>query len=323
MGSNVNILRALSGQDNIYTIPKLYVQLTGCHVRALVLNQLIFFSDKSTRHVDNWFDKKFKKWHEETLIKERTLRNIFREFEAKGWCETKIVVIDGETSLACRPFIENILDDINYLLKNEQNMSGKFCRTSKEDRKILPEGSENFADPSITYNYTDNLYRENETPVDNFPSQEPESEYTESAANPVDNNYPETYYPSCPVAKPEESTELAVLKSSGFNVTQYDLDGFEAFFTLYPRGGQKEQTRLQWFHDRCHERAHEIIAKLQEQMERDKQFLDGYAPSAYNYIVKKCYENKIYEGKKTGIGGFKQNDTSWANKENFNMLDNF
>jgi ubiquitin len=149
--SLVNLLRKLSGQENTYTIPKLYVELTKCHVRALILNQLVFFSDKSTRHTDDWFDKTYEDWEKETHVKERTLRNIFKEFKEKNWCESKTIKINGKRSLTCRPLLNNILADIQHLLDSE---TGKICRIA--NRKNLPESQpEKFAVSLYTDKTTD------------------------------------------------------------------------------------------------------------------------------------------------------------------------
>lgn len=151
--NTINLLRALSGQDNIFTIPKLYVRLTKCHTRGLILNQIVFYSDKSTRHSDDWFDKTYEEWEEQTYVKERTLRNIFNEFEKKKWCETKTCKVNGKRSLMCRPFIENILKDLQEMLESEDE-TGKICRIA--NRKNLPDSQpEKFAVSIYTDKTTD------------------------------------------------------------------------------------------------------------------------------------------------------------------------
>lgn len=164
--SLVKLLRKLSGQENCYTIPKLYVQLTECHVRALILNQLVFYSDKSTRHEEGWFDKSYQEWENETYVKERTLRNIFKEFKEKNWCDSRVELVNGVTTLCCKPNLENILSDIKEILDNEP--SGKFCRTP---RKNFPNPPANFAVPTNTYNNPDkntDMCGENSTQPINF-----------------------------------------------------------------------------------------------------------------------------------------------------------
>lgn len=157
--NKINLIRALSGQQNVYCIPKLYVRLTECHSRALVLNQLIFYSDKSTRHQDGWFDKTYKEWEKETFLKERTLRNILTEFSQRGWCERKVIKVYGNVTLAYRPILENILADLEALLEEDLSMERDAivnpapCIQDKPIRQNLPDHrTAKFAGSSI---YTD------------------------------------------------------------------------------------------------------------------------------------------------------------------------
>src|SRR5690606_9311225 len=76
--------------------PSLYIALTGNKNKARVLNQLIFWSNKSTKYLDGWFYKPYEVWQKETGVSERTLRNIFKEFETKGWIQTKVKKIYGK-----------------------------------------------------------------------------------------------------------------------------------------------------------------------------------------------------------------------------------
>jgi DNA-binding Lrp family transcriptional regulator len=125
-----------------------------------------------------------------------------------------------------------------------------------------------------------------------------------------DFKYQDTYYGLQTVGH-----SLCTTPPSGYNLTPAELNTFETFWNLYPRqDGNKERVRTQWFHDGCHLRAGEIIAKLKEQIKRDKTFVDGYAPSAHRYIMDKRFENTIYEGKK-GNGRINHDDTSWADSD--------
>lgn len=160
LSKQIKLIRSLSGQENVYTIPKLYVRLTECHIRGLVLNQIIFYSDKSTRHKDGWFDKSYDEWEAQTLIKERTLRNIFNEFEESGWAEFKVMKVNGKVTLVCRPLLENILSDIESLLDREnpppstQQGPDPTPQGPPGDKNITlsSDSSAKFSDPPIRQN---------------------------------------------------------------------------------------------------------------------------------------------------------------------------
>lgn len=117
----------------------------------------------------------------------------------------------------------------------------------------------------------------------------------------IDPNYesPETYFP------------MATSHERGYSLTPHDVDTFEWFWSLYPRKSGKEKAKAQWFHDGCHLMADKIIGKLQEQIKKDKAFLDGYVPNPHKYIAEKRYNDEVFEGKK---GHFDYQDTSWINK---------
>lgn len=71
--SNYNTIRTIisqiSGQENIVVVPKLFVKLTGDLTTAILLNQIVFYSDKSKR-TDGFFYKTYKEWEEEICLTE-------------------------------------------------------------------------------------------------------------------------------------------------------------------------------------------------------------------------------------------------------------
>lgn len=273
--TEVKILRALSGQDNIYTIPKLYVRMTACHVRALILNQIIFYSDKSTRHEDDWFDKSYSEWERETFVKERTLRRIFKEFSKRGWCDTKVELIEGQTKLICRPHIDKILEDAELSL--EANTIGQNDRTPQTN---CPNPPDKLSVPSYTDEYTDeytdySLAHESEKPV---------------------STYPETYYQT-----PEETKQhLSEQKESD--------ESFEAFWHMYPVKKGKQRAKVSWFSNRCYKQVHMILTKLDEQIHKDRQFIEGYPPHPTTYINNKGWEDEITPLRETKKPSFNQLD---------------
>lgn len=91
--------------------PDIYIQLTGKRTKARVLNQIIFWSNKS-KCDDGWFYKSYEDWTLELDIPERTLRRIFKEFEQEEWLETKIKKVRGKTYKHFRPSLSKIMQSI-------------------------------------------------------------------------------------------------------------------------------------------------------------------------------------------------------------------
>jgi len=60
-----SLIASLTGQSNILTIPRLFLQMTGNdHTSALLLSQCIYWADK-TKDPDGWFYKTEDDWNEE------------------------------------------------------------------------------------------------------------------------------------------------------------------------------------------------------------------------------------------------------------------
>lgn len=119
-------------------------------------------------------------------------------------------------------------------------------------------------------------------------------------------DYQETYYMQ-PASEPPK--EIALTSEYGdYDLTEQQKTDFDRFWSMYPRKTNKRRSASQWFHDGCHLIADEIIAKLQEQINHDKSFLDGCIPNPHKYIIEQKWRDEVFKGKN---GHFDYNDTSW------------
>jgi hypothetical protein len=148
---NKEIIALFSGQSRMLTLPKLYVQLTKNHSLALVLNQCVFFSDKSSIG-DGWFYKTYEEWFEEIHIPERTLRRRFEKLAGCSWIETKIKAVDGLNILHVRPNMDKIIESIEDLL-NKKCPNRPHCPDGAESEpnsctKLAPTGQLDRARPA-------------------------------------------------------------------------------------------------------------------------------------------------------------------------------
>ena len=108
----------------------------------------------------------------------------------------------------------------------------------------------------------------------------------------------ETYYPTV-----QEQNQTPSAKNDLY---------FETFCTLYPTVKNIARVKCAWDSQGCGRNGMEIIAKLKEQIKHDAHFLDGFEPSASNYIMQERWKDEI-KMKKKGI--FDHADTSWAMKK--------
>ncbi|MGD2278292.1 conserved phage C-terminal domain-containing protein [Bacillus wiedmannii] len=119
--SNYNTIRTIisqmSGQENIVVVPKLFVKLTGDLTTAILLNQIVFYSDKSKR-TDGFFYKTYKEWEEEICLTERQVRYSTKKLVASGYVETALKKANGAPTVHYKLDYNKLVDSI---LTNCQN----------------------------------------------------------------------------------------------------------------------------------------------------------------------------------------------------------
>jgi hypothetical protein len=126
---NKEIIALFSGQASILTTPKLYVDLTGKHSLALVLNQCVFWSNKSKLN-GGWFYKTYEDWFEEVHMPERSLRRYFDKLEEAGWIITKVKKVNGQN-------IKHIFTNLDYIIESLSNITNNDC----PNQPTCPSGS--------------------------------------------------------------------------------------------------------------------------------------------------------------------------------------
>lgn len=112
---NKEIIALFSGQTSTITTPKLYVELTGNHSLAVILNQCVFWSNKS-KSQDGWFFKEYEDWFEEIHMPERTLRRRFDKLEERGWISTKVKKANGLNTKHITVHMDEIIGAISNML---------------------------------------------------------------------------------------------------------------------------------------------------------------------------------------------------------------
>ena len=90
------IIKELTGQTNILTIPRAFVQYTGSIETALFLSQVVYWSDKGH---DGWFYKTYQEWADEICLSEYALRKSVNKLTEMGILETKIKKANGSPTV--------------------------------------------------------------------------------------------------------------------------------------------------------------------------------------------------------------------------------
>lgn len=113
--------------------------------------------------------------------------------------------------------------------------------------------------------------------------------------------------------------------SEQLNALQGVNPNFEAFWAIYPIKKNKAMAKNAWECQGCDAHVAEIINKLQQQVKRDKQYLEGYAPLPANYIYREGWLDEIQEVKREGqkeVGYFDYDSTDWMKNVNLNEISN-
>ena len=95
------LIKELSGQKNILTIPRFFIKITGSLQVALFLSQVIFWSDKG-KNEDGWFYKTYEEWEEELAINKYYIRKSIEFLKSKKVLNTKTKKINGNPTLHFR-----------------------------------------------------------------------------------------------------------------------------------------------------------------------------------------------------------------------------
>jgi uncharacterized phage protein (TIGR02220 family) len=158
-----SIIKNFSGQDNVVTIPKMYIEVTGDLTAALVLNQVVFWSDKSKR-TDGFFYKSYKEWQEETTLTERQVRYAVNKLKEKKIVETKLKKANGAPTLHYKLEYDTLLEWILTLCQN-----GNLQNVGMETNTLSESLTENTTEKT-TENTTDE--KDNVTGVPSIPYSE-------------------------------------------------------------------------------------------------------------------------------------------------------
>lgn len=126
-----NLITLYSGQNRVVTIPTLYLELLGDYNTAVMLNQLIYWSDRSNR-TDGFFFKSYKEWEEEIFLSQYQVKKAVDKLKKIGLVETKLKKSYGSPTLHYKVDIEEVSKWIMKKLDNRisRNLINDYQETS-------------------------------------------------------------------------------------------------------------------------------------------------------------------------------------------------
>ena len=126
------LIATYSGNERHITIPKIYLELTNDYPTAALLNQMIFWSDKTKRR-DGFFYKTYKEWEEETFLSEYQVRRSSKVLKELGFLETKLKKANGSPTLHYKLDMDVLSESIVKKLKNRNQTN------SRNDNEVYEE----------------------------------------------------------------------------------------------------------------------------------------------------------------------------------------
>lgn len=106
----ISIIKSIAGQANILTIPRLFLDLTGDATLALMLAQLIYWSDRAKRP-DGFVYKSSLDWQKEVAATDYAVR----KFKKLPYVETKVLRANGSPTTHYRVRFDLLIQLISEL----------------------------------------------------------------------------------------------------------------------------------------------------------------------------------------------------------------
>lgn len=129
-----DLISSFSGQERYFTVPRVYVELVSDFSTAILLNQIIFWSDKSSRK-DGYFYKSYIEWEEETTLTEYQVRRSSKVLKEMGFIDTILKRANGSPTLHYNVNMENVSESILNKLKN-RNLTNLRIDTEETQESI-------------------------------------------------------------------------------------------------------------------------------------------------------------------------------------------
>lgn len=129
-----SLISSFSGQERHFAIPRVYVELVSDFNTAILLNQIVFWSDKSKRK-DGYFYKTYVEWEEETTLTEYQVRRSSKVLKDMGIVETVLKKANGSPTLHYKVNMDKLSESILKKLK-KRNLRNLRIDT-KETKETL------------------------------------------------------------------------------------------------------------------------------------------------------------------------------------------
>lgn len=131
-----SIITQFSGQNNVIPIPVVYIKITEDYPSAALLNQMIYWSDRTSRK-DGYFYKSYNEWYEELHLTEYQVRRATKKLKSFGFVDTALKKANGAPTLHYKVDTKEVSEWILKKLKNGNLRNSRM--DSEETQESLTE----------------------------------------------------------------------------------------------------------------------------------------------------------------------------------------
>jgi hypothetical protein len=139
----LEIISSFAGQNNLLTIPRIFIDFCGDIPTALLLSQLLYWTDRTKRQ-DGYIFKSYKDWKSELSLSERQVKRASNKLKKDGILETKLKKAYGAPTLHYRLKKQSFSQWIITKMKDKKELNSKMDSTQKDETSNI--------DYNINYN---------------------------------------------------------------------------------------------------------------------------------------------------------------------------
>lgn len=141
----ISLIKSMSGQANILTIPRIYIDITdGDHLAALFLSQCIYWSDKGAKE---WFYKSDREWEDELGLSHSQVSRIRKKLDPI--IKTQVKRANGAPTTHYMVDFRILTNLINEKLTNGL-ITNSLMDIEESDKSLTDSTSENIHENTIT-----------------------------------------------------------------------------------------------------------------------------------------------------------------------------
>jgi hypothetical protein len=129
------LIKSMSGQANILTIPRIYISITGDINSALLLSQAVYWSDK-TGNPEGWFYKSYPDWQEEIGLTQYQVKRAAVALQKLGVMETDLRKVNRAPTVHYLVLFDPLYDLIMKKLDNQETSLSTNLINEKLDNRL-------------------------------------------------------------------------------------------------------------------------------------------------------------------------------------------